>query len=198
MDRIMARFAGAILFCAGIGTFGGDTGAWIGAGVGVLLASWLTYEIHRLEKKDQEKGILASMGMHRIKACTPSGAEGSIPSDSTERRTMTKRMKLRGTVTHSETLGMYKVTSQHYDGTPFALKVPVHEVILNEPITEEKDVVEGWLLVDHVGEQGDRAFIVMPAASIEYGRNLSVSVHQLLPAHVTIQDYMKNRESPTS
>jgi len=50
----------------------------------------------------------------------------------------------------------------------------VHEVLPNEPLTTEKEVVDGWMLVDHVGEQGDRAFVVLPAASIEYGKNLSV------------------------
>lgn len=104
---------------------------------------------------------------------------------------MVKRMKLRGTITHSETLGMVRVSSVHYDGTPFELKVPIRHVALNEAITAEKPSVSGFMFVDHVGEQGDRASIVMPGASTEYGRNVTVSVNNLLPASVTLDDYKK-------
>jgi len=51
MDRILARFAGAVLFFGGVGSLCGDKGVWIGAGIGFVFACWLSWEIHKLEKK---------------------------------------------------------------------------------------------------------------------------------------------------
>lgn len=51
MDRILARFAGAVLFFAAVGSLFGDAGVWVGAAIGLFAATWLTYEIHKLEKK---------------------------------------------------------------------------------------------------------------------------------------------------
>lgn len=105
---------------------------------------------------------------------------------------MVKRMILRSTVTPSEeTPGMFKVCSKHYDGTPFSLKVNQFQFTTNEPFTEEKRTVDGWLFVEHMGQQGDRAFIVLPAATIEFGKTLSVSIYDLLPPNPSIKDYTK-------
>jgi hypothetical protein len=79
------------------------------------------------------------------------------------------------------------VRSQMYDGTPFELKVSPTIVDFGEP--SEGGPVIAYLGVEHIGQQQDRASIVLPGPTLNYGRNVSVSEHQLLPYGLKITDF---------
>lgn len=103
---------------------------------------------------------------------------------------MTKLMKVRSRIKPiADALGWYEVTSSHYDGTPFTVKVKANCVQLNEQPTEEHDTVDGFLYVEQVGQQEDKCSIVLPVASILYGKNVTVSDKNLLPQHVTLNHF---------
>ncbi len=101
---------------------------------------------------------------------------------------MTKLMKIKSTI-QADGNGCYKVTSQHYDKTPFSIDAKSHQVQLNEPIVEEGQAVSGFLFVEQIGEQSDKCFIVLPNPSIPYGRNVTVSKYDLSPMNVSIADF---------
>lgn len=103
---------------------------------------------------------------------------------------MIKLMKIRSTI-KSCGVGVYEVTSQHYDGTPFIVKANSKQIQFNDPLEEENQAVSGFLYVEQVGEQGDRAFIVLPTPSIQYGKNICVSTNMLRPMHDSIENYIK-------
>lgn len=100
---------------------------------------------------------------------------------------MTKLMKLSCMISLSETPGMFRATSEMVDGTPFSVKVQPQDLIFNDQLTENRTTVDGWLFVEHVGEQNSKAAITLPAPSLEHGRNVVVSALKLMPRHVTIE-----------
>lgn len=104
---------------------------------------------------------------------------------------MTKLRILHCSCSQGDIQGTLMARSTMYDGTPFSLRVHQNKVQLNEPITEEKPNVDGWMEVEVIGEQDGRSSIVLPAPTIEFGKNLSVKSHQLMPLGVTIDNFIK-------
>lgn len=107
----------------------------------------------------------------------------------------TKKMRLFCLVTPTQFPELYNVSANMYDGTAFDLKVNEHKVVLNEPLSPDR-AVEGWMEVEHVGEQNDRASIVLPAPSITYGTNVTVSTLKLMPYNMAISSFSGHKVIP--
>lgn len=108
---------------------------------------------------------------------------------------MERPMKLKCTVAHSEeTPGMYRVVGTLYDGTSFVLKTDVHNVLLNDEITAEQSVVEGWLLVTQQAKQGDLVAVLLPSPTLEFGKNVSVNELSLAPINMSIDSFRTYRK----
>lgn len=103
----------------------------------------------------------------------------------------TRPMILKCLVEHSETPGMYKAFAKMDDGTEFIAKVAETDMQLNEPITEERKRVEGWMSVVQNGEHKGRVSITLPGPSLQHGYNVTVSKYDLLPINVSIGDFAK-------
>lgn len=104
---------------------------------------------------------------------------------------MTKNLKLRCTIQKSKNEGMLDVSGQLYDGTPFTLTTQEHYVLPNEKVEEEKKV-DGFVRVEEVGRQHDRAIVVLPGPSLVFGKNITVKTHDLYPENVSIKDFISN------
>lgn len=85
---------------------------------------------------------------------------------------------------------MMEVSGQLYDGTPFSIRAQEHHVLPNEKVEGDKSV-DGFLRVEHVGEQHDRAIVVLPAPDIKFGKNITVKTHDLYPENVSINDFIR-------
>ena len=104
---------------------------------------------------------------------------------------MNKSLKLKCTISGTEIAGMHLVKGSLYDGTPFTILVQEHHTLPNEPVYLSK-TVDGFLRVEHVVEQGDRAAIVLPAPSIQFSTNITVNTVWLYPVDVSIKNFTRN------
>lgn len=102
----------------------------------------------------------------------------------------TKIMKLKCQIKKGTNNNNYKVISQLFDGTPFDIVADKNLVFPNEELAD-KDVVDGWLQVEQIGQQHGRCLIILPAASTTHGKNVSVNSVQLLPIHVTASMFIE-------
>lgn len=97
---------------------------------------------------------------------------------------MQKKMKLKGRVRHEN--GTLHFVSKMHDGTSFTMPVREHDVLLNDPITPEQQTVDAWLMVVQEAQQGSRVYLTLPAATLLYGRQVTVSEFDLMPLNATL------------
>lgn len=106
---------------------------------------------------------------------------------------MERPMLLKCTVTHSETPGMYLVSGTLYDDTSFTLKTESHNVELNDPLTKDAPVVDGWVNVMQLAKQKDLVSISLPSSTIQFGKFVNVKELSLMPLGVTIESFRTSK-----
>ena len=95
-------------------------------------------------------------------------------------------LKLWGHITQEN--GMLKFHSNLYDGTEFSLNVDKNDVQLNESL-ENSHRVSGFLFVRQEAKQGDICYLTLPKPTLNYGKQISVKEHQLMPRKMSIEDF---------
>ena len=101
---------------------------------------------------------------------------------------METAMKLRAYI-KLEDDGTLTARSELHDGTPFSLKVGVYDVQLNEEFTNSMREVTGSVFVTQLSLQDTRAYIQLPCATIQHGKNVTVHKFKLQPHGVTIDNF---------
>lgn len=94
---------------------------------------------------------------------------------------MKKLMKLKGRVECSPDDWSKTFHAEMYDGTPLSLQVEQHDFEQNEPFTDDKLSVRGWLFVVEEAKQDTRCYLTLPKPSIQYGRQIVVHELSLMP-----------------
>jgi hypothetical protein len=102
---------------------------------------------------------------------------------------MERPMRLKCTVMKSDSAGMYLVRSELYDGTVCEFKTESHNVELNEALTEERTVVEGWVNVHQIAKQSDIVKINLPSPSLVFGKLVNVKEWALMPLGMSINSF---------
>lgn len=85
--------------------------------------------------------------------------------------------------------GTVVATISLYDGTPCELTVDRHDIITNESFAPDKTEMDGWLIVHQEAVQADRSYLTLPKPSIQFGHQVTVSAHSLLPVDVSLKDF---------
>lgn len=80
-----------------------------------------------------------------------------------------------------------------YDGTSFECNVDIHDFHQNEEFVPDRYVVDGWLYVTQEAKQGDRCYLTLPKPSLQFGKQVLVNELQLMPMHVSIEDFNPQR-----
>lgn len=96
-------------------------------------------------------------------------------------------MKLSAYLTPLED-GYYQARCQLHDKTQFEVVVSKHDVTLNEISDKE---VEGFVFVTQVGVQDTRAYIELPAPTLQYGKYVLVDKYKLVDPAYKIEDYIQ-------
>lgn len=81
------------------------------------------------------------------------------------------------------------VMGSQYDGTPFEMPAGKLDVIVNDEFTEDRDIVDGFVIVEKVASQNNRTHIILPKPTIQFGHQITVSDYALMPIGVTLQDF---------
>lgn len=105
---------------------------------------------------------------------------------------MVKQMKLRGDIRLEN--GHKFFHGPICDGDTFSIHVYDHDVELNEPFTEDKKQVAGWLYVIQEAQQNDSCYLTLPQASIRFGRQITVSELYLMPRNATLADFNPQKQ----
>ncbi len=106
---------------------------------------------------------------------------------------MIKAMKLKGQL-RLEADQTITFVGKLFDGSPFDLKVGQHDYEQNDPFTEERSVVDGWLMVEMEAKQDTRCYLTLPKPSLVHGKQIVVRELQLMPRHASIDDFRPQKQ----
>lgn len=99
---------------------------------------------------------------------------------------MIKEMKMKCRVGRIDDTGRFPVTAKLFDGTEFTVRLRPTEVILTEDFGDERDVVDGWMLVVQEAKQHSQVSICLPQPSDQHGRQIVTNQYELIPRHLSI------------
>lgn len=95
---------------------------------------------------------------------------------------MQQDKKLRCNLSGPDQTGRYTAIAEMFDGTAFTVKVPFTDCEFTDSLpTNGQPTVNGWLFVIQEARQDDRVSITLPAASDQFGRNVTVNNLSLMP-----------------
>jgi len=102
---------------------------------------------------------------------------------------MQKEMKLRCRVAPVDATGRYPCIASLFDGTSFTVSCFEYDVLRQGEFKENVSHVDGWILVLQEAEQGNLVSVTLPQPSDLHGRRVNVSKYDLMPRHVTIDNF---------
>lgn len=103
---------------------------------------------------------------------------------------MRKEMKLRCRVAPQNENGFFPCIAKMFDGTEFTLACREYDVLIQETDgNTNPSHLDGWILVMQEAEQGNIVSITLPQPADQHGRRVNVSKHDLMPRHISVQNF---------
>lgn len=101
---------------------------------------------------------------------------------------MFRKVKLKGEV-HLEKDGVFIFTTQLCDESIFSLKVPENFLEMEQIPKLGELPVSCYLHVTQQAQQNNMSYIALPVPSLEFGKNITVLSHQVVPIKASIKSF---------